>query len=97
MSAQPIHGDPEDPQEILRGLPTRERPEFLRQYRAAVESARDDLASYTALKRLLHRWSLTVVAVNQPGYYEAIQEAKDGAGATTPLDEAIASELARRR
>ncbi|WP_214106791.1 DUF6247 family protein [Acrocarpospora catenulata] len=97
MSAQPVYGDPEDPQEILRGLPARERPEFLRQYRAAVDSARDDLSSYTALKRLLHRWSLTVIAVNQPGYYEAIQEAKEGAGEFTPLDEAIADELARRR
>ncbi|GAA1022320.1 MULTISPECIES: DUF6247 family protein [Acrocarpospora] len=97
MSAQPIEEDPQDPQVILRGLPVRERPEFLRQYRQAVEAARDDLASYTALKRLLHRWHLTVIATNRPGYYDAIQEAKEGAGATTPLDEAIADELARRR
>ncbi|GHE48260.1 hypothetical protein GCM10017673_57490 [Streptosporangium violaceochromogenes] len=80
---------------ILRDLPARERPEFLRQYRAAVEAARDDVARYKDLARLLHRWSLVVIAANRPGYYEAIEAAKTGSG--VPLAEAIGAELARRR
>ncbi|MBO3753108.1 hypothetical protein J5X84_44325 [Streptosporangiaceae bacterium NEAU-GS5] len=97
MSAEPIHADPEDPEEILRSLPARERPEFLRQYREAVSAARDDLASYTALKRLLHRWSLAVIATNQPGYYQAVADAKNDVGPVTPFQEALDAELARRR
>ncbi|MGC5012466.1 DUF6247 family protein [Streptosporangium sp. DT93] len=95
MSAQPVEDDPCDPQTILQGLPERERPEFLRQYRAALEAARDDMGRYRDLGRLLHRWSLVVVAANRPGYYEAIQEAKTGPA--VPLGEALRAELARRR
>ncbi|GAA2586727.1 hypothetical protein GCM10010411_19370 [Actinomadura fulvescens] len=65
----------------MRHLPERERPVFLRQYQEAVAAARDDLGEYKKLKRLLHRWSLAVVATNQPGYYEAIEAAKSDAGA----------------
>ncbi|WP_285707087.1 DUF6247 family protein [Microtetraspora sp. NBRC 16547] len=97
MSAQPVHeDDPQDPQTILWGLPERERDEFLRQYRAAVEAARDDVAQYAALRLLLHRWSLVVVAANQPGYYEAVRDAKAGTGRYVPLEEALAAERARR-
>ncbi|KAB2349509.1 DUF6247 family protein [Actinomadura rudentiformis] len=97
MSAQPVRQeDPQDPQVIMRSLPQRERPEFLRQYKAAAAAARDDLGEYKKLKRLLHRWSLAVVATNQPGYYEAIEDAKNGVGDTVPLDAAIAAEIARR-
>ncbi len=97
MSAQPVHQeDPEDPNEILRGLPKREREEFLRQYRAAAQAARDDITQYAALRRLLHRWSLVAIAANQPGYYEAIEDAKAGTGSYTPLDKALAAERARR-
>ncbi|GAA3039485.1 DUF6247 family protein [Streptosporangium longisporum] len=95
MSAQPVEDDPHDPQTILRGLPERERPEFLRQYRQALEAARDDMARYQDLGRLLRRWSLVVVAASRPGYYEAIEEAKTGPG--VPLGEALEAELARRR
>lgn len=95
MSAQPAEDDPHDPQTILYGLPEQERPEFLRQYRTALEAARDDVARYKDLGQLLHRWSLVVVVASRPGYYEAIQEAKTGAG--VPLGEAVRAELARRR
>ncbi|WP_433520049.1 DUF6247 family protein (plasmid) [Nonomuraea sp. CA-143628] len=97
MSAQPVfEDDPQDPAVILASLPARERPEFLRQYREAAQAALRDVSQYRALRRLLHRWSLAVIATNQPGYYEAIEEAKRGAGQSIPLDEAVAAELARR-
>lgn len=79
---------------ILRDLPEQERPEFLRQYRAALEAARDDVARHKDLRQLLHRWRLVVVAATRPGYYEAIEAARTGTG--VPLDEAIGAELAHR-
>jgi hypothetical protein len=97
MSAQPVfEDDPQDPQAILYGLPARERPEFLRQYKVAAEAASRDVAQYKALRQLLHRWSLAVIATNRPGYYEAIEDAKAGRGEAVPLAQAIAAELARR-
>ncbi|MFI0422454.1 DUF6247 family protein [Spongiactinospora sp. 9N601] len=97
MSAQPIHQeDPRDPQVILRNLPERERPEFLRQYRAAVDAARDDVSHYQHLQRLLRHWSLVAIAANRPGYYEAIEEAEAGEGRSVPLEQALADEFARR-
>jgi hypothetical protein len=99
VSAQPVEHhdpqDPRDPQRILTGLPERERAEFLRQYREAVDAAHDPVG-YKNLQRILRVWSLAVIATNRPGYYQAIQDAKDGIGASYPLDEAIAAELARR-
>jgi ribosomal protein L18 len=98
MSAQPVHhNDPQDPQVIFQELPERERRQFLRQYRQAVEAARDDLARYHDLTLLLHRWSLVVIAANRPGYYQAITDAKNGTGETVPLAQALDAELARRR
>jgi hypothetical protein len=97
VSAQPVfEDDPLDPQVILDGLPEQERPEFLRQYRAAAQAAFRDVAQYKALRAMLHRWSLAVIATNQPGYYEAIEDAKAGRGEAVPLAQAIAAELARR-
>ncbi|MEO3809223.1 DUF6247 family protein [Sphaerisporangium sp. B11E5] len=96
MTAQPVHHeDPTDPEVILRDLPQRERDEFLRQYHAAVEAAHE-LTGYRALRQLPHRWSLVVVAANQPGYYEAIEDAKNGVGDYVPLEDALAAEFARR-
>lgn len=96
MSAQPVfEDDPEDPQTILHGLPERERPEFLRQYREVARAAAGDVTQYRALRRLLRHWSLVVIAANRPGFYEAIEDAKAG-GQATPLEEAVAAELARR-
>ncbi|RCG19148.1 hypothetical protein DQ384_38385 [Sphaerisporangium album] len=97
MSAQPVHHeDPRDPEVILRDLPERERAEFLRQYRAAVDAAHEP-AGYRELQRLLRHWSLAVVATNQPGYYEAIDDALNDVGRFVPLDVALASEFTRRR
>jgi hypothetical protein len=38
-----------------------------------------------------------VVATNQPGYYEAIEDAKNGVGRYVPLEDALEAEFARRR
>jgi hypothetical protein len=97
MTAQPVHQeDPQDPEVILRDLPQREREHFLSEYHAAVDKAHE-LAGYRALRQLLRRWSLTVVATNQPGYYEAIEDAKNGVGRYVPLEDALEAEFARRR
>jgi hypothetical protein len=61
----------------LHALPERERGEFLRQYHDAVDAAHDP-AGYKQLQRVLHTCSLAVVATNKPGYYEALEDAKDG-------------------
>ncbi len=87
MTAQPTE-DPSDPLVILRDLPERERAEFLRQYHAAVDAAHDP-AGYEQLRRLLHVWSLTVVAASQPGYYEELAAAGAGTSPTVPVTEAI--------
>ncbi len=90
MSAQPVHQeDPRDPEVILRDLPAREHAQFLREYQAAADAARQDVARYKDLAGLLHRWSLIVVATNKPGYYEAIDDVKRGVGHTVPIEQAI--------
>ena len=89
MSAEPVRDeDPTDPEAILRDLPERERAEFLRQYREAVEAARDP-ASYGRLRHLLHTWRLIVIATSQPGYYEELDAVRNGTARTTPAEEAI--------
>jgi hypothetical protein len=87
VSAQPIE-DPSDPVVILRSLPERERSEFLRQYHLAVDAAHDP-AGYEQLRRLLHVWSLAVVATNQPDYYDHIAAVRAGTSATVPVTSVI--------
>ena len=87
MTAQPVEYPP-DPLVILRDLPERERAEFLRQYHLAVDAAHDP-AGYEQLRRMLHVWSLTVVAASQPGYYEELAAVRDGTAPTVPVTEAI--------
>jgi hypothetical protein len=87
MSAQPIE-NPSDPVVILRSLPEPERDEFLRQYHAAVDAAHDP-AGYERLRRLLHVWSLAVVATNQPGYYDNIASVRAGTSPTVPVTSVI--------
>ncbi|HEU5417259.1 MAG TPA: DUF6247 family protein [Streptosporangiaceae bacterium] len=89
MSAEPIQPeDPNDPEVILQGLPERERGQFLGQYHQAVDAAHDP-AGYRQLQRLLHAWSLAVIATNEPGYYEEIDAVRAGAVRTVPADEAL--------
>jgi len=87
MPAQPTE-DPADPLVILRDLPEPEREEFLRQYYRAVDAVHDP-AGYQHLRRLLHVWSLTAVAVSQPGYYEELAAARTGTATTVPVTDAI--------
>lgn len=89
MTAQPSE-DPADPLVILRDLPERERDEFLRQYHQAVNAAHDP-AGYQQLRRLLHVWSLTVIAAGQPGYYEELAAARAGTVTSVPVTDAIPS------
>jgi len=87
VSAQPMD-DPADPQVILRDLPERERAEFLRQYHQAVDAAYDP-SGYQHLRRLLHVWSLIVIAVGQPGYYEELAAVRAGPATTVPATDVI--------
>ena len=73
---------------ILRDLPEPEREEFLRQYHRAVDAARDP-AGYQQLRRLLHVWRLTAIAIVQPGYYEELAAAHAGTATTVPVTDAI--------
>jgi hypothetical protein len=87
VTAQPTE-DPADPLVILRDLPEREHEEFLRQYHKAVDAAHDP-AGYQRLRRLLHVWSLTAIAVGQPGYYEELVAVRTGTATTVPVTDAI--------
>ena len=87
MTAEPTE-DHTDPLVILRDLPEREREEFLRQYHRAVDAAHDP-AGYQHLRRLLHVWSLTAIAVGQAGYYEELAAARAGTVATVRVTDAI--------
>jgi hypothetical protein len=51
--------------------------------------AAHDPAGYEQLRRMLHVWSLTVVAASQPGYYEELAAVRDGTPPTVPVTEAI--------
>ena len=48
-----------------------------------------DPAGYQRLRRLLHVWSLTAIAVGQPGYYEELAAARAGMATTVPVTDAI--------
>lgn len=77
MTAQPVHRpDPEDPAEILRVLPERWHAEFLTEYRAALEGARE-VRHWRQLADLLHRWRLRAVAYSDPGFDAAMQVGRD--------------------
>lgn len=90
MTAEPIEQeDPRDPQVILRRLPEREREFFLLQYHAAVDEAHQ-LVGYRRLQQFLHAWSLRVIAVNQPGYYEEQERAGNGTAETVTIEQVIA-------
>ena len=73
---------------ILRDLPEREHEEFLRQCHQTVDAAHDP-AGYQRLRRLLHVWSLTVIAARQPGHYEEFAAARARMATTAPITDAI--------
>lgn len=89
LAAEPPREDPLDPERILRALPDRERETFLAQYRRAVDGARDPVG-WPQLRRFLRLWAMRAIAVAEPGYYEARDQARTGAGGGLPLADAIA-------
>jgi hypothetical protein len=89
MCAKPVRvEDPDDPEVILRDLPVRERAEFLRQYREAVDVAHDP-PGYGRLQRLLHVWRVTVIAIGRVGYYGELAAVRNGTAQTRPAEEAF--------
>jgi hypothetical protein len=77
MSAQPIReADPDDPAEILRVLPERWHAQFLAEYRAALESAREP-GRWAQLHALLRGWRLRAVAYSDPSFEAAMQVARE--------------------
>jgi Family of unknown function (DUF6247) len=84
----PQHEDPLDPGQILLALPERERETFLAEYRRALDEARDP-TGWPELRRFLRLWAWRAVAVAEPGYYEAWEQANAGAGGGMLLEDAI--------
>jgi hypothetical protein len=84
----PRREDPPAPERILRSLPERERETFLAEYRLALDDARDPVG-WPELRRFLRLWAWRAIAVNQPGYYEAWEQASAGAGGGMLLEDAI--------
>lgn len=77
MSAQPIHDhDADDPAAILDRLPEEWHGEFLQQYRDALDAAHE-VRQYQALRGLLHQWRLRAVALSDPGFEAAAQQARE--------------------
>src|ERR1035438_9072107 len=68
MTALPVDDcDPDDPVEILRGLPARFHEQFLAEYDAAVADARRP-EQYRQLHQLLRLWRRRADARYAPGY-----------------------------
>lgn len=77
MSAQPS-GEPgwDGPAEILEVLPQRWHDQFLDEYRAALDAARD-VRQWRHLGELLNRWRLRATAYSDPGFDAAAGAARD--------------------
>ena len=87
-SEPPPGEDPLDPERILHTLPEQERETFLVQYQRAVDGAHDP-AGWKHLRRFLRLWAMRVIAVRQPGHYEARDWARGGAGGGMLLEDAL--------
>jgi Family of unknown function (DUF6247) len=76
MSAQPS-GEPgwDGPAEILEVLPQRWHDQFLDEYRAALDAARD-VRQWRHLGELLNRWRLRATAYSDPGFDGAARDAR---------------------
>jgi hypothetical protein len=77
MSAEPTSRPGWDgPAEILALLPRRWHEQFLSEYQAALEAARD-VRQWRRLAELLTRWQLRAVAYSDPGFDGAAKAARD--------------------
>ena len=73
--------DPNDPAAILRLLPERYHPQFLREYGLAIEQARQP-EQYRMLQNLLRMWRLRAVAYSDPDF----SLRQSSAGSASPDD-----------
>ena len=96
MSEMPLRDGPgaPDPEDILLRLPEAERELFLAEYRAALDAAHE-VWRYRQLQEVLTRWNLVAIATSQPGYAEALAEARDAATPGVTIDEITARRAAR--
>lgn len=78
--------DPLDPERILGELPEDEREFFLGQYREALDGARDP-AGWKELRRLLRLWRFHADATADPGYWQALEAARNGTGGGMLLED----------
>lgn len=77
MSAQPASEPGWDaPAEILALLPRRWHEQFLSEYHAALDAARD-VRQWRYLAETLTRWRLRATAYSDPGFDAAAQAARD--------------------
>jgi hypothetical protein len=77
MSAQPSgESGWDDPAAILELLPQRWHDQFLEEYRAALDAARD-VRQWRHLAELLNRWHLRAAAYSDPGFDQAAEAARD--------------------
>jgi hypothetical protein len=96
LPAELSHEDPCDPFRILADLPARERSTFLSEYRRRAEDAARDPEQWAELNRFLRLWSVRVIAVNRPGFYESQAAADAGTAPGMSLDEVLAYARANR-
>lgn len=68
--------EPDDPTQILALLPDRWHEQFLAEYRAGIDAARE-VGQWPQLRALLHRWRLRATAYTDPGFDAAAQAAHD--------------------
>lgn len=77
MTAESAYGpDLDDPIQILTLLPDRWHEQFLAEYRAGLDAARE-VGQWPRLRTLLHRWRLRATAYADPGFEAAAQAARD--------------------
>jgi hypothetical protein len=76
MTAQPLHGEPDDPAEILRVLPEQWHQQFLSEYHGALDAAHE-VWRFQQLREVLHLWRLRAVTYSDPGFEEAAQAARE--------------------
>ncbi len=77
MTAESAGGPaPEDPMRILALLPERWHEQFLAEYRAGLDAARE-VGQWPRLRALLHRWALRATAYSDPDFHAAAQAAGD--------------------
>lgn len=76
MTAESVfRPDPDDPTQILALLPDRWHEQFLAEYRAGLDAARE-VGQWPQLRALLHRWRLRATAYSDPGFDAAAQAAR---------------------